>query len=206
MLEKQLLIQPAWIFVEKKQRITKGPNNVHFAKLAFNFKTKQTKKELVLLCVLSGSDGSRFVVVFVVVSSGAVGEGGHHVPSTLSHRPAVLLRRALKPALSPGGVRVEGEHLLQVFEHVVKHPVAEAPRLKAPAVAVHGLAVRLEVAVEVAFLVGLVLGVEVVLMLLLLIERVVVFEEVVEVEVEGLEVLPEVVVVFALSSSCVALT
>lgn len=126
--------------------------------------------------------------LFLSSASGAVGKGGHHVPTALSHRPAVLLGRALKRALSPGSVRVKGEHLLQVLKHVVKEPLAEAPLLKASPVAVHGVPVGLEVAVEVSLLVGLALGVEVMLML---IERVGLFEEVVE--VEGLEVLPEVV-------------
>lgn len=102
----------------------------------------------------------------------------------------MLLGRALKPAPGPGSVRVKGEHLLQVLEHVVKESLAEAPLLKAPPVAVHGVAVSLEVLVQVSLLVGLTLRVEVVV----LAERVRVFEDVVEVEVEGLEVLPEVVV------------
>lgn len=102
----------------------------------------------------------------------------------------MLLGRALKPAPSAGSLRVKGEHLLQVLEHVVKESLAEAPLLKASPVAVHGVPVSLEVVVEVSLLVGLTLGVEVVV----LTERVHVFEDVVEVEVEGLEVLPEVVV------------
>lgn len=125
--------------------------------------------------------------------SGAVGEGGHHVAPTLGHCPAVLLHRALEPALGPGPVRIKGEHLLQVLKHVIKESPAEAPLLKLPPLPVHGLAVSLEVAVEVPLLVGLSLGVgvKVVLLVPLLTKMVEVFEDVVE--VEGLVVLVEVV-------------
>lgn len=109
----------------------------------------------------------------------------------------MLLRRALKPAVSPGGVPVEGEHLLQVLEHVVEDPAPEAGVLKHPPLLVHGLSVGLEVAVEVSFLVRLVVGVEVVLVSLLA-EGVKVFENVIE--VEGLVVLFEVIVAASFSS------
>lgn len=124
--------------------------------------------------------------------SGAVGEGGHHVASALSHCPAVLLRRALEPAL--GSVRVEREHLFQVLEHVVKESPTEALAMDLSPVPVHGLLVGLEVAVKVPLLVGLMLGVKVVLVVLLVV--VVVLAEVFEnvIKVKGLEVLSEVIV------------
>lgn len=104
----------------------------------------------------------------------------------------MLLGRTLEPVLSPGALRVEREHLLQVLEHVVKESAAETPLLKVPPVSVHGLLVGLEVAVKVSLLVALILGVEVVLVPLLVLAKVVkVFEDVVE--VEGLVVLSEVV-------------
>lgn len=131
--------------------------------------------------------------------SGAVGEGGHHVAPSLGHCPAVLLPRALKSAVSPGTVRIEGEHLLQVLEHVIEQSSPEGPLLKLSPLPVHGLPVSLEVAVRVSLLVGFTVGVEVVLVSLLLTKRVKVFEEVIK--VEGLEVLVEVVVGTA-SSSC----
>lgn len=133
--------------------------------------------------------------------SGAVGEGGHHVASALSHCPAVLLGRAPEPRLAPGAVCVEGEHLLQVLKHVVKEAAAaEAALLKVPLVSVHGLLVGLEVAVKVSLVAALVVGVEVVLVPLL--PKVVgVFEEVVK--VERLIVLSEVVMS---SSSATAAT
>ncbi len=135
--------------------------------------------------------------------SGAVSEGGHHVPPTLGHCPAVLLPRALESALSPGAVRVEGEHLLQVLKHVIKESSAEAPLLELPPLPVHSLPVGLEVAVKVSLLVGLVLGVRVKVLVvsLLLTERVRVFEHVIKVEVEGMVVLVEVVVASSSSSS-----
>lgn len=110
----------------------------------------------------------------------------------------MLLGRALKPALSPGGVPVKGEHLLQVLEHVVEK--SESGVLEDAALLVHGLSVGLEVAVEVSLLVRLVVGVEVVLVSLLA-ERVEVFEDVVE--VEGLVVLLEVVAAAPFSSGAV---
>lgn len=128
-------------------------------------------------------------------SSGAVGEGGHHVPPALSHCPAVLLPRALKSAVSPGAVRVEGEHLLQVLEHVVKESRAKPALLRAPFVRIGGVPVGLEVAVKVPLVVGLIVGVEVgveVVLVSMLPEMVEVFKNVVE--VEGLVVLVEVVV------------
>lgn len=134
-------------------------------------------------------------------TSGAVCEGGHHVPSPLCHCPAVLLPRALKRAVSPGAVRVEGEHLLQVLEHVVEEPRAEAALLRPPLVRVGGVPVSLEVALKVSLLVGLIVevevGVEVVLVSMLLPESVEVFKDVVE--VKGLVVLVEVVVAAASS-------
>lgn len=111
----------------------------------------------------------------------------------------MLLRRALKSALGPGSVGVEGEHFLQVLEHVVEHSSAEAPLLEASPLPVHRLLVSLEVAVKVSLLVRLMMRVEVVLVLLT--KRVKVFEDVIEIEVEGLVVLPEVVVVAAAASS-----
>lgn len=152
---------------------------------------------------MSQTAGPLRSAVFLLVS-GAVGEGGHHVPPALGHCPAVLLSRALESAVSSGAVRVKGEHLLQVLKHVIKEPPAEAtPLLKLPPLSVHSLPVGLEVAVEVSLLVGLVLGVEVVLVLvsLLLTKRVIVFEDVVKVEVEGLVVLVEVVVASSSSSA-----
>lgn len=122
--------------------------------------------------------------------SGAVGEGGNHVASALSHCPAVLLRRALESAL--GSVRVEREHLFQVLKHVVKESGAKAPLMELPPVPVHGLLVGLEVAVKVSLLVGLMLGVKVMLVALLVAEMVEFFEDVIK--VEGLEVLFEVIV------------
>lgn len=118
--------------------------------------------------------------------SGAVGEGGHHVASALSHCPAVLLRRALEPALR--SVRVEREHLFQVLEHVVKESTTEALPMDLSPVPVHGLLVGLEVAVKVSLVVGLILGVKVVLVVLVA----EVFENVIK--VKGLEVLSEVIV------------
>lgn len=106
----------------------------------------------------------------------------------------MLLSRAVESALSPGTVRVKGEHLLQVLEHVIEKSSAKAPLLKLPPLPVHSLPMGLEVAVEVSLLVGLVLGVKVVLVSLLLTKMVKVFEDVIKVEVEGLEVLVEVVV------------
>lgn len=141
---------------------------------------------------------------FLLVS-GAVSEGGHHVPPTLGHCPAVLLSRALESALSPGAVRVKGEHLLQVLEHIIKESSAEGPLLKLSLLSVHSLPMGLEVAVKVSLLVGLIMGVVVgvevvlVLLLLLLTKMVKVFEDVIKVEVEGLEVLVEVVLA---SSPC----
>lgn len=120
--------------------------------------------------------------------SGAVGEGGHHVASALSHCPAVLLRRALEPAL--GSVRVEREHLFQVLEHVIEESPTEALPMDLSPVPVHGLLVGLEVAVKVSLLVGLILGVKVVLVVLVVVAEV--FENVIK--VKGLEVLSEVIV------------
>lgn len=132
--------------------------------------------------------------------SGAVSEGGHHVPPALGHCPAVLppCSRALKPALSPRVVHVKGEHLLQVLKHVIKESSSEAPLLSLPPLPVHSLLVGLEVAVKMSLLVGLVLGVKVVLVWLLVAEEVKVFEDVVK--VERLEVLVEVVVSTTCSS------
>lgn len=132
---------------------------------------------------------------FLLVS-GAVSEGGHHVPPTLGHCPAVLLSRALESAVSPGTVCVEGEHLLQVLKHVIKDSSTEAALLKLSPLSVHSLPMGLEVAVKVPLLVGVTLGmgVKVVLVSLLLTKGLVVFEDVIEVEVEGLVVLVEVVV------------
>lgn len=132
--------------------------------------------------------------------SGAVGEGGHHVASALSHCPAVLLRRALEPAL--GSVRVEREHLFQVLEHVVEESTAEALPVELSPVPVHGLLVGLEVTVKVSLLVSLILGVKAVLVVLLVAK---VFENVIK--VKGLEVLSEVIVAAAsaISSSSVAI-
>lgn len=112
----------------------------------------------------------------------------------------MLLPRALESTVSPGAVRVKGEHLLQVLKHVIKESSAEAPLLKLSLLSVHGLPVGLEVAVEVSLLVvlvALVLGVEVVLVLVT--KSVKIFENVIK--VEGLVVLVEVVVA---SSSSVA--
>lgn len=110
----------------------------------------------------------------------------------------MLLSRALEFVLSPGAVRVKGEHLLQVLEHIIKESSAKGLLLK-PSLSVHSLPMGLEVAVKVPLLVGLILGVvlvgvKVLLVLLLLTKMVKVFEDVVEVEVEGLEVVVEVVV------------
>lgn len=150
-------------------------------KLILNFKNQQCPKWL--KCAVLQLPLHDFLL------SGAVGEGGHHVPPSLSHCPAVLLPGAVKPALSPGTVRVKGEHLLQVLEHVVEEPSAEAALLELTPVAVRGLPVGLEVALKVSLLVGLVVGVKVVLVSL----TKVVFENVVK--VERLVVLVEVVVV-----------
>lgn len=119
--------------------------------------------------------------------SGAVGEGGHHVASTLSHCPAVLLRRALEPAL--GSVRVEREHLFQVLEHVIKESPTEALPMDLSPVPVHGFLVGLEVAIKVSLLVGLILGVKVLVVVVVVVE---VFEHVIK--VKGLEVLSKVIV------------
>lgn len=135
--------------------------------------------------------------------SGAVSEGGHHVPSTLGHCPAVLLSRALESALSPGTVRVEGEHLLQVVKHVIKESAAEGPLLKLPPVSVHSLLMGLESAVKVSLLVALILevGVKVALVPLVLAKMVELFEDVIEVEVKGLVVLFKVIIAPSSSSS-----
>lgn len=127
--------------------------------------------------------------------SGAVGEGGHHVASALSHCPAVLLCRALEPAL--GSVRVEREHLFQVLEHVVKESTTEALPMDLSPVPVHGLLVGLEVAVKVSLLVSLILGVKVVLVVVLVVAEV--FENVIK--VKGLEVLSEVIVASVTTTS-----
>lgn len=148
----------------------------------------------------------------LLLVSGAVGEGGHHVAPALGHRPAVLLpSRALELSVSPGAVRLKGEHLLQVLKHVVEDSSAEAPLLELPLLSVHSLPVGLEVAVKVSLLVGLIVGVclgvgvgvEVVLVVLLT-KSVIVFENVIK--VEGLVVLVEVVVATSSCSSSVALT
>lgn len=99
-------------------------------------------------------------------------------------------------------MRVKGEHLLQVLKHVIKESRAEAPLLKLPLVSVHGLLMGLEVVVKVSLLVALILGVKVVVVLLLPAKRVKVFEDVIKVEVKGLVVLLEVIVV---ASSSLAL-
>lgn len=126
--------------------------------------------------------------------SGAVGEGGHHVPSALRHCPAVLLPRALESALSPGAVcvSVKGEHLLQVLKHLIEESSTEGPLLKLPPVSVHSLLMGLEAAVEVSLLVGLILGVKVVMVMLMLTKMVKVFEDVIK--VKGMVVLVEVVI------------
>lgn len=113
----------------------------------------------------------------------------------------MLLPRALESALSSGTVRIKGEHLFQVLKHVVKQSSTERPLLKLSPLPVHGLPVSLEMAVRVSLLVGMTVGVEVVLVLVLLLltKWVIVFEKVIE--VEGLEVLVEVVVETASSSS-----
>lgn len=136
-----------------------------------------------------------------VFASGAVGEGGHHVPSALGHCPAVLLCGSLEAPTAPGAVRVEGEHLLQVLKHVVEQSATEALLLELPPLPAGGLAVGLEVALKVPPLVGLMVGVVVVVLVLLLTERV--SEEVVE--VEGLEVLVEVVVGASAAAAALAL-
>lgn len=115
----------------------------------------------------------------------------------------MLLPRALESALSSGTVRIKGEHLFQVLKHVVKQSSTERPLLKLSPLPVHGLPMSLEMAVRVSLLVGMTVGVEVVLVLLLLTKWVIVFEKVIE--VEGLEVLVEVVVETASSSSSMAL-
>lgn len=135
-----------------------------------------------------------------MVFSGAVGEGGNHVASALSHCPAVLLRRALEPAL--GSVRVEREHLFQVLKHVVKESTAEALPVELSPVPVHGLLVGLEVTVKVSLLVSLILGVKAVLVVLLVAK---VFENVIK--VKGLKVLSEVIVAAtSAASSSVAIS
>lgn len=133
--------------------------------------------------------------------SGAVGEGGHHVASALSHCPAVLLGRALEPAL--GSVRVEREHLFQVLEHVVKESPSEALAMDLSPVPVHGLLVGLEVAVKVSLLVGLMLGVKVVLVVLVVVVAEV-FENVIK--VKRLEVLSEVIVASVTTPSSSSVT
>lgn len=127
----------------------------------------------------------------------------------------MLLSRAVESALSPGTVSVKGEHPLQVLKHVIKESSAKAPLLKLPLLSVHSLLMGLEVAVKVSLLVGLILGVgmrmgmsvsmsmslgvKVVLVSVWLTKVVKVFEDVIE--VEGLEVLVEVVFASASSSS-----
>lgn len=99
---------------------------------------------------------------------------------------------------------VKGEHLLQVLKHIIKESPIEAAVLKLPSLPVHSLPVSLEVAVKVSLLVGLIVGMGVgvkVVLVLLLSKRVKVFENVIKVEVKGLEVLPEVVVATSSSSS-----
>lgn len=102
-------------------------------------------------------------------------------------------------------MHIKGEHLLQVFEHVIKESFAKTSLLKPLPVSIHGLLMSLEVAVKVSFLVGLIMGVgvgvEVVLVLLVLAKRVRVFENVIKVEVEGVEVLVEVIVAATTASS-----
>lgn len=137
--------------------------------------------------------------------SGAVSEGGHHVPSALSHCPAVLLYRALESTLRSGTVRAEGEHLLQVLKHVIKESISEGPLLKLPPVSVHSFLMGMEVAVKVSLLASLILGVEVVLVSLLVVKIVKVLENVIKVEVKGLVVLSEVICASSSSSSSVAL-
>lgn len=98
-------------------------------------------------------------------------------------------------------MRAEGKHFLQVLKHVVEQSSAEAPLLKPSPLPVRRLLMSLKVAVKVSLLVCLIVRVEVVLVLLLLTERVKVFEEVIE--IEGLVVLPEVVAAAVASSSSV---
>lgn len=97
-------------------------------------------------------------------------------------------------------MRAEGKHFLQVLEHVVEQSSAKAPLLKPSPLPVHRLLMSLKVAVEVSLLVCLIMRVEVVMVSLLLTKRVKVFEDVIEIEVEGLVVLPEVVAAAAASS------
>lgn len=106
----------------------------------------------------------------------------------------------MKSTVSPGGVRIKGEHLLQVLKHVVKESSAKAPL---PTLPVHGVLVSLKVAIKMSLLVGMIvgIGVKVVLVSLLLTKNVRVSENVIKVEVEGLEVLLEVIVPTAAASS-----
>lgn len=105
----------------------------------------------------------------------------------------MLFSRALGFALSPGGVCIERKHLLHVLEHVVEQAAAEGALLELSLVPVHGLLVGLEVAVKVCLLMGLGAGLGVGMVVVMVTGRLKVFEYVVEVEVEGLEVLVEVV-------------
>lgn len=110
----------------------------------------------------------------------------------------MLLPRAVESAVSPGAVRVKGEHLLQVLKHVVKESAAEAPLLELSPLSVHSVPMGLEVAVKVSLLVGLGVGVGVKVVVLLS-KSIKVFENVIK--VEGLVVLVEVVVPSSSSSS-----
>lgn len=112
----------------------------------------------------------------------------------------MLLPRAVESAVSPGAVRVKGEHLLQVLKHVVKESAPEAPLLELSPLSIHSVPMGLEVAVKVSLLVGLGVGVGVgVKVVVLLSKSVKVFENVIK--VEGLVVLVEVVVPSSSSSS-----
>lgn len=113
----------------------------------------------------------------------------------------------MKSTVSPGSVRIKGEHLLQVLKHVIKESVTKASLLKPPSLPVHGISMSLEVTIKVSLLVGLIVGVgvKVVLVSLLLTKRVRVSENVIKVEVERLEVLLEVIVPTASSSSSMSL-
>lgn len=177
--------QLGYLFLKEiTDRKLQMPHKTHFLfsdKLAFNSKTKSKN--------LAVSQGAALCRATLSVS-GAVSEGGHHVPSTLGHCPAVLLCRALESAVSPGAVRAKGEHLLQVLKHIIKESSTKGPLLKLSSLPVHSLLVDLEVGVKVCLLVGLMLGVGV--KVVLLSKKVIVFEDVIK--VEGLEVLVEVVV------------
>lgn len=66
---------------------------------------------------------------------GTVRVGGHHVPPSLSHSPAVLLRHAVKPALGPLGMSGKCKHSFHVVRQILKDPSSECS-LEVPLVAV----------------------------------------------------------------------